>query len=291
MLTKELVRQVKRIEIKTRKTVDENLAGKYHSAFKGQGMEFSEVRAYQPGDDIRSIDWNVTARAGAPFIKKFIEERELTVMIMADMSGSLEFGSGEKTKRDVVAELTALFAFSAIRNQDKVGGLNFTDEVELFIPPKKGKKHVLRLVREILGFQPHGLKTDISGALRYFSKLEKRKAVVFLISDFMDTHYLKELQHVQSRHDLIAVPIADPRELEPPTSGLYVLEDGESGREVFVDFGNRKVRSAYINKARGARDDLRDTFLKSRVDAIPITSGQPYDKSIINFFRMRELRR
>ena len=291
MLTKELIRQVKRIEIKTRKIVDENLAGKYHSAFKGQGMEFSEVRAYQAGDDIRSIDWNVTARAGVPFIKKFIEERELTVMIMVDMSGSQEFGSGVKSKRDVAAELTALFAFSAIRNQDKVGCLIFTEEVELYIPPKKGKKHVLRLVREILAFQPRGLKTDIGKALRYFSKIEKRKAVAFLISDFMDGDFQKPLQFVGSRHDLIAVPISDPRELDPPNSGLYVLEDGESGNEVYVDFGNRRVRDAFVTNARNARERIASTFTKARVDAIPITCGQEYDTAIINFFKMRELRR
>ena len=291
MLAKDIIRQVKRIEIRTRKIVDENLAGKYHSAFKGQGMEFSEVRAYQAGDDVRSIDWNVTARAGVPFVKKFIEERELTVIIMVDMSGSQEFGSGAKSKRDLAAELTALFAFSAIRNQDKVGCLIFTDDVELYIRPKKGKKHVLRLIREILAFQPAGLKTDIGAALRYFSKVEKRKAVVFLISDFVDRDYLKPLQYVQSRHDLIAVPIVDPRELEPPGSGLYVLEDGETGREVFVDFGNRAVRKAFIRNGEQARELLMKTLLKSKVDHIPVQCGQPYDKAIIHFFKMRELRR
>lgn len=291
MLTKELVRQVRRIEIRTRKIVDENLAGKYHSAFKGQGMEFSEVRGYQPGDDIRSIDWNVTARAGAPFIKKFIEERELTVMILVDMSGSLEFGSGRKSKRDVAAELTALFAFSAIRNQDKVGSLIFTEDVELYIPPKKGKQHVLRLVREVLAFEPRGVRTNIGKALRYFSKIEKRRAVAFLISDFMDRDFLQPLQYVQRRHDLIAVPLEDPREAEPPSSGLFVLEDGETGQERYVDFGNRRVRHTYLANAAAARERLQQDLVKSRVDQIPITCGQPYDKSIIQFFRMRELRR
>jgi uncharacterized protein (DUF58 family) len=291
MLTKEILRQVRRIEIKTRKIVDENLAGRYHSAFKGQGMEFSEVRNYQPGDDIRSIDWNVTARAGEPFVKTFIEERELTVMVLVDMSGSQEFGSGLKTKRDIAAELTALFAFSAIRNQDKVGCLIFTDEVELFIKPRKGKKHVLRLIREILAFEPRGVKTDIAAALRYFSKVEKRKAVVFLISDFMAPDYQKPLQFTASRHDLIAVPIHDPRELEPPESGLFVLEDGETGEEVYVDFGNRRVRQAYIKAAESARQRLTRAFTKARVDSIPIACDQPYDRAIINFFKVRELRR
>ncbi len=291
MLAKEIIRQVKRIEIVTRKIVDENLAGKYHSAFKGQGMEFSEVRPYQPGDDVRAIDWNVTARAGQPFIKKFVEERELTVMLLVDMSGSQEFGSGHKTKRESAAELTALFAFSAVRNQDKVGCLIFTDEVELYIRPQKGKKHALRLIREILAFEPKGVKTDISGALRYFSKVEKRKAVVFLISDFMDDGFLKPLQYVQSRHDLIAAPIRDPRELEPPAAGLYILEDGETGEEVYVDFGSRRVREAYARRARAADDRLRSTLLKSKVDQIPITPGEPYEHAIIHFFKMRELRR
>lgn len=291
MLTKELISQVKRIEIKTRKIVDENLAGKYHTAFKGQGMEFAEVRPYQPGDDIRSIDWNVTARMGEYFIKKFIEERELTVMILVDMSGSQEYGSGEKTKRDVAAELTALFAFSAIRNQDKVGCLIFTDEVELFISPKKGKKHVLRLIREILAFRPKGLKTDIGAALRYFSKLVKRKAVVFLISDFMDRGYEKQLRFVQSRHDLIAVPIQDPRELDPPTAGLFVLEDGETGVEHYVDFGNRHVRATYMANAERAQDEFTALLRRSKVDPIDIRPNQPYDIAIIHFFKLRELRR
>jgi len=291
MLPKEIIRQVRRIEIKTRKIVDENLAGQYHSTFKGQGMEFEEVRAYQAGDDVRSIDWNVTARAGAPFIKKFVEERELTVMIIVDMSGSQEFGSGQKTKRNVTAELTALFAFSAIRNQDKVGCLIFTDEVELYIKPKKGKTHVLRLIREVLAFEPRGVKTNIAEALRYFSKVEKRKAVVFVISDFMDEGYLKPLQYLGSRHDLIAVPVVDPRELNPPDSGLYVLEDGETGHETYVDFGNKKVREAYVRNAHAASEEVIRTFRRSQVDHIPIECGKPYDKAIIGFFRMRELRR
>ena len=291
MEAKEIIRQVRRIEIKTRKLVDETLAGQYHSAFKGQGMEFAEVREYAPGDDGRDIDWNVTARSGEPYIKKFSEERELTVMILVDMSGSQEFGSGDKSKRDLAAELTALFAFSAIRNQDKVGCLIFTDQVELFVPPKKGKKHVLRLVREILAFEPHGLKTDIAGALRYFSQVVKRKAVVFLISDFLDQAFDKPLRFVRSRHDLIAIPVFDPRELDPPQSGLYVLEDGETGQEMYVDFGSRKVRRAYIERAESTRRQTLDTLKRSRVDAIPIACGEAYDKALMNFFRMREMRR
>jgi len=291
MLPKEIIRQVRRIEIKTRKIVDENLAGHYHSAFKGQGMEFSEVRAYQAGDDIRAIDWNVTARSGEPFVKKFIEERELTVMLLVDMSGSQEFGSGEKSKRNIAAELVALFAFSAIRNQDKVGCLIFTDNVELYIKPKKGKKHVLRLIREVLAFEPKGVKTDIGGALRYFSKVEKRKTVVFLVSDFMDQDYLQPMRFVRSRHDLIAVPIDDPREKEPPAKGLYVLEDAETGREVILDFGSRRVRDAYMQRAADERGNLVRNLVRARVDHIPVSCDRPYDQAIVNFFRMRELRR
>jgi len=291
MLPTEILRQVRRIEIKTRKLVDENLAGKYHTAFKGQGMEFSEVRAYQAGDDIRAIDWNVTARSGSPFIKKFIEERELTVMIMVDMSGSLEYGSAEKTKRNLAAELTALFAFSAIRNQDKVGCLIFTDQVELFIPPKKGRKHVLRLVREILAFQPTGVRTDVAGALRYFSKLVKRKAVVLLISDFMASDFQKPLSHVGSRHDLIAISLRDAREIEPPSGGLFALEDGESGSERIVDFGSRKVRDAFRKRAETRFEALNQTLRRSKVDHISVRTDVSYDKALTQFFEMRESRR
>lgn len=291
MQAKELLRQIRRIEIKTRRIVDENLAGKYHSVFKGQGMEFAEVRAYQRGDDVRNIDWNVTARMGEPFVKKFVEERELTVMLLVDMSGSTEFGSQDKSKRDLVAELTALFAFSAIGNQDKVGCLIFTDEVECYISPKKGRNHVLRLIREMLAFRPQGVGTDIGAALRFFSRINKRRSVVFLISDFMDTQFLKPLQNVQNKHDLIAIPILDPREIDPPRHGLYVLEDGETGREVYVDFSRRRVRQAFAGRARERRSALEDALRKSKVDHIPVTCGRPYEQDLIRFFKMRELRR
>lgn len=291
MLPSEIMRQVRRIEIKTRKLVDENLAGKYHTAFKGQGMEFSEVRSYQPGDDIRAIDWNVTARSGEPFVKKFIEERELTVMLLVDMSGSQEYGSQAKSKRNLAAELTALFAFSAIRNQDKVGCLIFTDQIELFIPPKKGRKHVLRLVREILAFQPTGVATDIAGALRYFSKVLKRKAVVLLISDFMAPDYQKPLAHVASRHDLIAISLRDAREIEPPKGGLFTLEDGETGAEYIVDFGSKKVRDAYRQRAAQRFEALSKQLVRSKVDHIPVQTDVPYERALKQFFEMRELRR
>lgn len=291
MLTKEVFRQVRQIEIRTRRIVDENLAGKYHSAFKGQGMEFSEVRAYLPGDDIRSIDWNVTARMGDPFVKKFIEERELTVLVMVDMSGSTEFGSGNKSKRALAAELTALFSLSAIRNQDKVGALIFSDKVELFVPPNKGKNHVLRLIREVLAFEPNHVKTNIAEALRYCAKVMKRKAVVFLISDFMDKGFGQELRHVRNKHDLIAVPIFDPREMDPPQQGLISLEDGETGEEYTVDFNSKAVRKAFIAQAMQRKEATEALFRKSQVDYIPVSTGMPYDKDLIKFFKMRELKR
>lgn len=291
MEAKEIIRRVRRIELKTRKIVDENLAGQYHSAFKGQGMEFAEVRPYQAGDDIRAIDWNVTARSGEPFIKKFQEERELSVVIAVDMSGSLEYGSDIQTKRELAAEMTALFAFSAIRNQDKVGCLIFTDEVELYVPPKKGQKHVLRLVREVLAFEPKGVRTDIAGALRYLSKVNKRKSVVVLISDFMDSDYERPLRFIAGRHDLIAVPVFDKREMEPPESGLFVLEDGESGAEIVVDFGSKAVRDHYRARAKAHVEQTLSGLRKSKVDAIPLHPGDDYDKALIRFFHMRELRR
>jgi uncharacterized protein (DUF58 family) len=291
MLAKELIRQVRRIEIKTRRLVDENLAGKYHSAFKGQGMEFSETRAYQAGDDIRSIDWNVTARMGEPFIKKFVEERELTVMLLVDMSGSQEFGSTFRSKRDLAAELTALFALSAIKNQDKVGCLIFTDRVECYIAPKKGQKHVLRLIREILAFEPKRVGTQIGEALRFFMQVAKRKCVVFLISDFMDSGFLSPMQAVQARHDLIALPILDPLEVTPPQAGLFMLEDGETGREVLVDFSSAAVRAAFRDAHVRRKNELDQTFLKSKVDSIPMVCGTAYEQNLIRFFKRRELKK
>jgi len=291
MLTKEVFRQIRQIEIRTRRIVDENLAGKYHSVFKGQGMEFSEVRAYLPGDDIRSIDWNVTARMGEPFVKKFTEERELTVLIMIDMSGSTEFGSGSKSKRSLAAELTALFSLAAIRNQDKVGCLIFSDQVELFVPPNKGKNHVLRLIREVLAFEPQNVKTNISEALCYCAKVMKRKAVVFLISDFMDENFGQALRQVRNRHDLIAIPVCDPREFDPPEKGLITLEDGETGEEFIVDFSNRRVREAFVERANASRDKTEQVLKKSQVDYIPVFTGKSYEKDLIKFFKMRELKR
>ena len=290
MLTKELVKKLKAIEIKTRRKVEEHMGGHYHSTFKGQGMEFDEVRAYQAGDDIRSIDWNVTARTGEPFIKKFTEERELTVMIVVDMSGSTEYGSGNQTKRELAAELTALFAFSAIKNQDKVGCLIFTDHVELFVPPAKGRTHVLRLIREILAFDPVGVATDISDALSYLLRVLKKKAVVFIISDFMDEDYSHTLSMARRRHDLIALSLIDKMEINPPTKGLLILDDGETGQEIADDFGSKKVSKAYIEHAENNRFIRNEKLRKNQIDHIELFTGEEYEKSLLKFFKQRENR-
>lgn len=235
MLTKELLKQVKQIEIRTRGIVNEVFSGEYHSVFKGRGMEFSEVREYQIGDDIRSIDWNVSARFGHPYVKIFEEERELTVMLLVDMSGSLVFGSIDKTKQQIAAELSAILAFSALKNNDKVGMILFTDQIEKFIPPKKGKTHVLRIIREVLSFEPQGNRTDLRSALEYFNHTIKKKAIAFVISDFIDQGYEKILRIVGKKHDLIGVVLSDPREKEMIKSGIIKFQDAETGEIRYLD--------------------------------------------------------
>ena len=235
MLTKELLKQVRQIEIRTKGLVNQVFSGEYHSVFKGRGMEFSEVREYQFGDDIRNIDWNVTARFGHPFIKVFEEERELTVILLVDLSGSLLFGSLEKTKQQVAAELTAILAFSALKNNDKVGLILFTDKIEKFVPPRKGNKHVLRIIREVLSFKPEGNSTDIKAALEFMNGVIKKKSIVFLLSDFMDEGYEKILRIVGKKHDLIGIVLDDRRETEIPKIGLIKLTDAESKKERWLD--------------------------------------------------------
>ena len=230
MLTKELLKQVRQIEIKTRGVVNEVFSGEYHSVFKGRGMEFSEVREYQIGDDIRTIDWNVSARFGHPYVKIFEEERELTLMLLVDLSGSLVFGSVEKTKQQIAAELTAILAFSAMKNNDKVGLILFTDQIEKFVPPRKGKSHVLRIIREVLSFEPRGNKTSIKAALEYFNHSVKKKSIAFLISDFIDDGYDRILRIVGKKHDLVNILLEDPRETEIPKVGLIKLKDAETGK-------------------------------------------------------------
>ena len=288
MLTKELLKQVKQIEIKTRGVVNEVFSGEYHSVFKGMGMEFSEVREYQIGDDIRSIDWNVTARFGHPFVKIFEEERELTVMLVIDMSGSLMFGSVNKTKQQVAAELSAILAFSAMKNNDKVGLILFTDKIEKFVPPKKGRSHGLRIIREVLSFKPEENTTDIKGALEYLNHTIKRKSIAFLISDFIDDGYDKIMNIVGKKHDLIGVVLKDPRESEIPRSGLIKFKDAETGNLRYVDTSNKKVQQMFMETLQFHDTQRKQIFLKSRLDSINIDISESYIKPLANFFRKRE---
>lgn len=289
--TKEIFKKIRRIELRTRKMVNELFSGEYHSTFKGQGMEFEEVREYQPGDDIRLIDWNVTARTGFPHVKKFREERELSVIFLVDASSSGVFGTKERFKADTAAELCALLAFSAIKNNDKVGMIIFTDKIEKFIPPKKGKAHVLRLIREILYFKPQGTRTDISGALEYFNRVIKKRSVVFLISDFMSEDFMKPLQIANRKHDLIAMKISDPRELQFEDVGLIELEDAETGETLVIDTGSAQFRSDFASRAAEDNFNLNRTLRLIDLDFIHIISNQNYIIPLINFFKMREKRK
>ena len=290
MLTTELLKQVRRIEIRTKGLVNQVFSGEYHSVFKGMGMEFSEVREYQFGDDIRNIDWNVTARYGRPFIKVFEEERELTVMLMVDLSGSLMFGSVSKTKQRVAVEVTAILAFSALKNNDKVGLILFTDKIEKFVPPRKGNKHVLRIIRDILSFNPEGNATDIKGALEYMNGTIKKRSIVFLLSDFMDQGYSKILKVVGKKHDLIGIILDDRRENELPAIGLVKLTDAETGQERWIDTSSNRVRKM-MRKTRSEAVNKRNAlFLTSRIDRIQIETGKDYIKPLVQFFRLRERR-
>lgn len=290
MLTKELIKQVRQIEIRTRGLVNQVFSGEYHSVFKGRGMEFSEVREYQFGDDIRNIDWNVTARFGHPYIKVFEEERELTVMLMVDLSGSLIFGSVSKTKQRVAAELSAILAFSALKNNDKVGLILFTDKIERFVPPRNGRTHVLRIIREVLSFAPHGKATDIKGALEYMHNAIKKKSIAFLLSDFMDDGYEKILRIVGKKHDLIGVVLDDIREKEFPKMGLVKLVDAESGAERWIDTSNAKVRQALLFSQREKLQKRNSLFVSSGLDSIQVTTGEDYVKPLVRFFKLRERR-
>ncbi len=290
MLTKELLKQVKQIEIRTRGIVNEVFSGEYHSVFKGRGMEFSEVREYNIGDDIRSIDWNVTARFGHPFIKIFEEERELTVMLLVDMSGSLVFGSVEKTKQQIAAEMSAILAFSALKNNDKVGLILFTDQIEKFVPPRKGKSHALRIIREVLSFEPQGNKTNIRQALEYFNHTIKKKAIVFLISDYIDGGYEKILRIVGKKHDLIGIVLRDIREKNLINAGLIKFRDAETNDIRFIDTSDKSVRQSIINENEKWMEYRRQLFLSSRLDSIDIETGGSYIKPLVDFFKLREKR-
>lgn len=288
MISKELAKKVRYIQIMTNKAVNDVLAGEYHSVFKGQGMEFDEVREYQPGDDIRAIDWNVTARTGHPYIKRFREERELTILFVVDLSASGRFGSVANLKNEVATELCALLAFSAIKNNDKVGLVAFTEAVELFVPPAKGATHVLRLIRELLAFEPKRRGTNIGAALDYAARILHRRSVVFLISDFLDGGYERTLRIMSRRHDLIAVSVSDPREHELPDAGLIELEDAETGALITVDTGSAPVRRAYAASARARAGALRETLRSMDIDLIEVGASDDYLLDLIRFFKRRE---
>lgn len=291
MISPELARKIRYLEIYTRKAVNDILAGEYHSVFRGRGIEFEEVREYTPGDDIRTIDWNVTARMGHPYVKRYVEERELTVLFLVDLSASGAFGSSDRFKNEVAAEVCALLAFSAIKNHDKVGLILFTGQVELYIPPKKGASHVLRLIGELLNFRPRDRRTDIGGALDFLGRVAHRRAVVFLVSDFWAGGYEGRLRIAAKRHDLIAVSVTDPREMELPEAGLVELEDAETGERVLVDCGSRQVRARWEALARAREARLRELFHSAGVDRIRVMTGRDTVRDLIGFFRMRERRR
>jgi len=291
MIPQELMQQIRRIQIYTNRAVNEVYAGEYESTFKGRGMQFDEVREYMPGDEVRTIDWNVTARMGKPYIKRFVEERELTVMLVVDMSASGGFGTIGKLKNELAAELCAVLAFSAIKNNDKVGLITFTDRIERFIPPKKGTQHVLRVIRELLYGTPPRRQTDIPMALEYLRKVVKKKATVFLVSDFIAVDLRLSLRLINKRHDLIAVAVRDRREVSLPSLGMIELEDAETGEVVLIDTSSRRVRRQYEERAGQQHDELEGMLRSVGVDCINIQSDRPYLQELIRFFRMREKRR
>jgi uncharacterized protein (DUF58 family) len=291
MSARELLKKVRRIEIRTSHLVNDALAGQYHSVFKGLGMEFQEVRPYQPGDDVRLIDWNVSARFGEPFVKVFREERELIVMLLVDMSASQEFGSTSQLKRDLVAELGATLAFSAIKNNDKVGLLCFTDRVEKVVPPRKGTGHVLRVIRELVGFTPQGRGTDIAGAVDHLNRIMRRRAVVFVVSDFQDHGYERALRIAKRRHDVILVDVSDRREAAFPKVGLLELIDNETGERVVVDTSSRAWRRRYEGLTSAARAARARELRRARLDCITVHTGESIVEPLTRFFRAREARR
>ena len=287
MDTKELLKKVRKIEIKTIRFSDHIFSGEYHSSFKGRGMTFSEVRQYQFGDDIRSIDWNVTARYNEPYIKVFEEERELTMMLVVDISGSESFGTTQQFKRDILTEISATLAFSAIQNNDKVGLLLFSDEIELFIPPKKGKTHVLRIIRELIEFKPQSRKTDLTQALRYFSNVMKKKAIVFILSDFIDTNYENALKIVGKKHDVTGIRVYDKLETELPKLGMVPMRDAESGEIKLVNTNSKSVRANYRANYLKTVDYYEDSFTKSGSGVINTRVDESYVKKLLGYFKRR----
>jgi len=287
METSELLKKVRKIEIKTRGLSNHIFSGEYHSAFKGRGMTFSEVREYQPGDDIRSIDWNVTARFNTAFVKVFEEEREMTVMLLVDVSASGEFGTQKQLKQDLITELCAVLSFSSIQNNDKIGVIFFTDKIEKFIPPNKGKKHVLRIIRDLIEFKPEHKKTDLTVALKYLTNVIKKKSVAFVISDFMDKNFADALKIANKKHDLVALKVYDKRELELPDIGLVKLLDAETGELKWIDTSDKNIRNHFA--AEGLRHEalIKEIFNKSGVDAAYINTAEAYTKPLMNLFKRR----
>lgn len=315
MIPREILKKIRQIELRTNRLVSESLAGQYHSVFKGQGMNFEEVREYQPGDDVRNIDWNVTARMNHPFVKKYVEERELTVMLVVDLSGSGSFGSGDRSKRELAAEIGSVLAFSAIRNNDKVGLILFTEEVEKYIPPRKGRKHVLRVIREILFYEPAKKGTNMNEALQFLSRVTAHRAIAVILSDFLGetipprqgpgdksqrhqvlTRSLGQtsgaaLKQANRKHDVVAVQISDPHELELPPLGFLILQDAETGEMVEVNTGDARKRLAFAEKQQRSQKELQRLFNSARIDAIQLRTDQPYDVPLARFFETREKRR
>ncbi len=290
MIPEELRKRIRQIQIYSSRAVDASFAGQYESVFKGRGMQFDEVREYMPGDDIRTIDWNVTARTGKPFIKRFVEEREMTVLFAVDLSASGEFGTVDKLKNELAAEFCAVLAFAAAKNNDKVGLLIFTDRIELFIPPKKGSRHILRLIRELLSFKMPKRKTSIPLALDYIARVMRKRATVFLVSDFIEANFQKPLSLLNKRHDVVAVPVRDRVEIAMPPVGLIEIEDAETGQIMLVDTSSKEFRAQYGRHSSQRFDALKGTLRSANVDQISITTDKPYINNLIQFFHMRHRR-
>lgn len=287
MDTKELLKKVRKIEIKTRRLSDHIFGGEYHSTFKGRGMTFSEVRQYQFGDDVRNIDWNVTARYNEPYIKVFEEERELTMMLVADVSGSEFFGTDEQFKSEIVTEIAATLSFSAMQNNDKIGLILFSDQIELFIPPKKGKSHVLRIIRELLEFEPKSKKTDISQAIKFLSNVMKKKAIVFVLSDFIADDYKDTLKIAANKHDITGIRVYDRREEEIPSLGVVQMQDEETGELLLVNTGSKKVRNNYAKFYKEKVDYFNESFQRSGAGVISVRTDESYVKKLLGYFKRR----
>ncbi|MCH7918620.1 MAG: DUF58 domain-containing protein [Planctomycetes bacterium] len=290
MLPEELIKKIRYIQIFSSRAVNASFAGQYESVFKGRGMQFDEVREYTPGDDIRDIDWNVTARTGKAYVKRFVEEREMTLLFAVDLSASGEFGTVNKMKNELAAEFCAVLAFAASKNNDKVGLLIFTDRIELYIPPKKGSRHVLRLIRELLAFEMPKRKTDIPLGLDYVAKVLRKRATVFVVSDFIETGYKKSLSLLNKRHDVVAVPVRDRVEMAMPNVGLIELEDAETGEVLLVDTASGQFQRGYSGRSQADFDDLTALLRSINVDSIPIQTDQPYMHDLVQFFHMRHRR-